>query len=143
MTYFVRADNGNCFSRDSVSIKSENIDISLDGDNSICFGDSSLIIVNNLVPGNPIQSYNWNESISSFEADSSQVYVIPEFSKYYEVEVINNLGCKINDSIYVEVIQRPTIDSLWVSDSIIFYGQEVTLSPVSYTHLTLPTKRIV
>ena len=128
MTYFVRADNGNCFSRDSVSIKSENIDISLDGDNSICFGDSSLIIVNNLVPGNPIQSYNWNESISSFGADSSQVYVIPEFSKYYEVEVINNLGCKINDSIYVEVIQRPTIDSLWVSDSLIFYGQEITLS---------------
>ena len=58
MTYFVRADNGNCFSSDSVSIKSENIDISLDGDNSICFGDRSLIIVNNLVPANPIQSYN-------------------------------------------------------------------------------------
>ena len=36
MTYFVRADNGNCFSIDSVLIKSENIDISLDGDNSIC-----------------------------------------------------------------------------------------------------------
>ena len=28
----------------------------------------------------------------------------------------------------MQVIQRPTIDSLWASDSIIFYGQEITLS---------------
>ena len=67
---------------------------------------------------------------------------------WYEYELDNyknELKIKVNGfDIYGKMINITIEDSFETAEKIIdFFGKEPTIVPVSYTHLTLPTKRIV
>ncbi len=125
--YYVKAAKNNCIDIDSVSIIADEIDIALGGISKICKGDSVILIVNNLTPQNPITTYNWTPLQLLYASDSSYVWDFPDSSKTYTVEVENSKGCYIKDSVNVEVFNKPIIDSLWVSDSVVFKGESTDI----------------
>ena len=51
---------------------------------------------------------------------------------------------KDTDSLYIDLSSRPSTDSREISEGIVLdYDANGHVTAVSYTHLTLPTKRIV
>ena len=118
--YYVSAINGVCFAMDSVEVKSQSLNILLFA-NDTCEGGSVFVGISNLNPIVPITSYDWGEFISNF----SSIIDTPNTSRWYSVEVVNSEGCILKDSIFVHVFPYPSIDSLWISDSIIFQGEQV------------------
>ena len=124
--FYIKVSNGICTQIDSVEVLPERINIDLFADN-ICFGDSVVIEVINLTPDFPIMFYNWNVN----NLDTSIFVDFPASQTLYSVEVVNSEGCVISDSILVEVYEYPTIDTSWVSDSVIFKGQEVELNIIT------------
>jgi len=127
--YFVKATDGNCEVIDSVELKTQNIDISLSGDFSICSGDSTVIKINNLLPNIPLIKYDWNSIINfNYSADSSSVWFFPDSSVWIFVEAQNQDGCKLKDSIFINVNTYPIIDSIWASKNPIYKGESTTLN---------------
>ena len=93
--------------------------------------DSVLVGVTNLNLSVPIISYNWN--VNDF--DTAAFIDIPTFEKWYAVEVINSEGCIIKDSVFINVYEYPVVDSIWATDTIIFNGEEITLSVITSDNL--------
>ena len=120
--YYVKTISGICSASDSISVVSENIKISLFG-NDICYGDSVFIAVSNLNPSSPIISYNWNIT----DLNTETIIDTPRISKWYVVEVLNIDQCILKDSIYINVYDNPKIDSVLTVPESIFLGQQVTL----------------
>ena len=120
--YYVKTISGICIASDSISVVSENIKISMFG-NDICYGDSVFIVVSNLNPSSPIISYNWNIT----DLNTETIIDTPRISKWYVVEVLNIDQCILKDSIYINVYDTPKIDSVLSVPESIFLGQQVTL----------------
>jgi gliding motility-associated-like protein len=123
--FYVKVINGVCEQIDSIEVLSESINIDVVS-NDICLGDSVLIEVQNLHPSIPITVYNW----SGFAQTSSSIFVTPDSSRWYSVEVENANGCISSDSTFVNVFYYPIVDSLWFSDSIVYEGATVELNVV-------------
>ena len=121
-TYYVSAKQGICIKEDSVQVVSENINIDLFS-NDVCFGDVLYIGVNNLNPEVPIVSYEW----SDFLINNSSIIDTARTSKWFVVSVVNTEGCKITDSIFVSVADYPVINDLYINDTIVFLGEEITI----------------
>lgn len=120
--FYIQVSDGNCIQIDSLEVFSNNtIDVSA---NNICFGDSTLIELENLTPINPIISYSWNTT----NLDTFAFFDFPEYNTWYVVEAVNSEGCIIKDSVFVEVYEYPVVDSAWASDYSVFVGQEVVLN---------------
>lgn len=127
--YYVYVNNENCFDMDSVNIINENISIEISGISEICVGDSIFIKVDDLNSLEPIASYEWNSNFPMiFSSDSSSFVSYPTYTSYYSVKSTNILGCYVLDSVLVYVNQYPTIDSIWVTDSVIYEGESVLIN---------------
>ena len=118
--------NGVCEQVDSIEVLSESINIAIIS-NDICIGDSVLIEVQNVNSSIPITVYNW----SGFTQNSSSIFVSPDSSRWYSVEVENTNGCIASDSTFINVFHYPIIDSLWLSDSIVYEGETVEINVVT------------
>lgn len=103
-TYYVTATNGwpDCDLTDSVVVQFVDGAMELQGDQTMCFGDTLTLIAENLLPGITI-TYEWtpaNEIIVDFD---SIVGVSPTTSQYFYVTGTTSLGCTITDSVWVNV----------------------------------------
>ena len=111
------------------SLKTQNIDIVLSGDFSICIGDSAFVKVNNLLALVPLIKYDWNPNFDfNFSPDSSAIWFFPDSTLWLFVEVQNQDGCKLQDSVSIAVNTYPTIDSIWASKNPIYKGERTTLN---------------
>jgi gliding motility-associated-like protein len=119
--FYVKISDGMCEQIDSVEVQAESLNISLFA-NDTCIGGSVFVGVTNQNPIIPIISYDWGEE---FTSNSSSIIDFPDSSRWYSVEVENIEGCILNDSIFVNVYENPTIDSLWLNKDIIFQGEQV------------------
>lgn len=127
--YFVKVTDGTCEAMDSVQLKTQNIDIVLSGDFSICIGDSAFVKVNNLLALVPLIKYDWNPNFDfNFSPDSSAVWFFPDSTLWLFVEVQNQDGCKLQDSVSIAVNTYPIIDSIWASKNPIYKGETTTLN---------------
>ena len=121
--------DGNCLAIDSIEVKTQNIDIVLTGNFSICDGDSAFVKVNNLLTTVPLIDYDWTSNCNlNFSSDSSFVWAFPDSSILLFVEVQNQDGCKLKDSIFIVVESYPIIDSLWASKNPIYKGESTILN---------------
>ena len=76
-----------------------------------------------------IIEYNWISSASIiYTLDSSVVKIISNNPSWHYVEVLNNVGCVIKDSIFINVYSNPEIDSLWASNYNVPYGSSTELN---------------
>jgi len=123
--------DGNCVQTDSVEILAESINIDLFA-NDVCIGAPTLVGVTNLNPTIPITSYHW----SAHNLDTVAFIDFPDSHTWYTVEVINGDSCTIKDSVFVNVHEYPTIDSVWASEVVIFKGEEITLNIVTLDNIS-------
>jgi len=121
--FYVKVSDGNCVQVDSVQVLAESIDIDVFA-TDVCIGDSTLVGVTNLNPTVSIVSYNWNVN----NLDTAVFVHFPDSQTWYVVEIINSDDCRIKDSVFVNVYEYPIIDSIWLSDTVIFKGESVTIN---------------
>jgi gliding motility-associated-like protein len=126
--FYVKVADGNCEQIDSVAVKAESININLTGDLELCEGDSVFLILNNLNPTIPILSYYWFPSDVIYAADSASIKDFSDTSSWYSVEVINEDGCIIKDSVFVNIYEYPISDSLWLNEDTVFRGEKVIVT---------------
>ena len=107
-SYYIMGVKNNCVVIDSIVIKTKDIDINLVG-NSICHGDSVVISVD----GNMLQrlTYSWQNNLGN----TASITDFPDTSSWYVVRIENLQGCFLYDSIYINVYQKPNIDTLFVN----------------------------
>ena len=133
-TYYIKVSDSICFAVDSVDVLSDMIDIDLLSDTLICQGDTVKIEVINITSQNPIVNYIWTpQDVNFITPDSSVIQETPQSTLYYKVEVLNNVGCSISDSINIHVIPKPIIDSLWSENNIVISGNLIKLNIIT-TH---------
>ena len=129
LTYYVKISDSLCYAKDSVSVLSDLIDISLIADTISCLTDTITINAINNVPNNPIINYNWlSPNPILYTEDSSTINIITTSSNWHTVEVINDVGCFIKDSIYINTYPKPAIDSIWASNYSIPNGSNTELN---------------
>jgi len=129
MQYFVKVTDGICQAIDSVELKTQNIDITLSGQFEVCIGDSTFVQVNNLLPSVPLIKYLWSPNSNlNYSIDSSSVWFSPDSSILLFVQVQNQDGCEIKDSIFIAVNNYPISDSIWASKNPIYKGESTTLN---------------
>ena len=129
MQYFVKVTDGICQATDSVELKTQNIDISLSGKFEICNGDSAFVKANNLLPTVPLIAYNWTATtILNFSLDSSFVWFFPDSSIWLFLQVQNQDGCELKDSIFIVVNSFAISDSIWASRNPIYKGESTLLN---------------
>jgi len=120
--FYIQVSDSICSQIDSIEVLPDMINIDIIG-NDICEGDSTLIGVLNQNPTLPLISYNWNVN----NLNLSDFYDSPEISKWYVVEVVSVDGCILKDSVYINVNPYPIIDSISISDTIIFRGETIAI----------------
>ncbi|MGY8988664.1 MAG: DUF7948 domain-containing protein [Flavobacteriales bacterium] len=128
-TLYIKIENNHCTDTDSIEVYNDNINIEISGITEICKGDSVFIKVDDLTSLNPIVYYHWESNFElNFGTDSSNFISFPDSSSWYKVTATNSLGCYISDSIFVNIYEYPISDSVWVSNSSIFFGESTTLN---------------
>ena len=129
MQYFVKVTDGICQVTDSVELKTQNIDIALSGKFEVCNGDSAFVQANNLLPSVPLINYFWSPNSNlNYSIDSSSVWFFPNSSSWLYVQVQNQNGCELKDSIFIAVNNYPISDSIWASKNPIYIGESTTLN---------------
>lgn len=122
--YYVKALDGSCEILDSITVSPPNITIDL-VTHDICLGDSVFV---NLItfPSEEYLTFEWsnNNTTSNFTD-------YPTSSLWYKVKAVDSLGCFVLDSSYVNVFDVPNLDSVFVSDSTVFQGQELAIEVFS------------
>ena len=121
-SYYIKVYNEYCIATDSINVLSEDIDIDFLV-NDVCLGDLNVIEIINLNTESPIISYNWSLN----NLDTNIITDTPETSLWYTVEVISLDSCKIKDSVFVNVFPNSVINTVWVSDTIVFRGEQITI----------------
>ena len=121
-SYYIKVYNEYCIATDSINVLSEDIDIEFLV-NDVCLGDLNVIEIINLNTESPIISYNWFLN----NLDTNIITDTPETSLWYTVEVISLDSCKIKDSVFVNVFPNSVINTVWVSDTIVFRGEQITI----------------
>ena len=120
-SYYVMGIKNNCVVIDSIVIKTKDIDINLVG-NSICQGDSVVISVDNNMPQR--LTYFWQNNLGN----TASITDFPDTSSWYVVRIENLQGCYLYDSIYINVYQKPNIDTLFVNKNKIYSGERLLLT---------------
>ena len=121
-TFYVYVSDGKCYQLDSVKVLSRGNDIDVFS-NDICIGDSLEISIINLDENLPIVNYICND----INYETPVITVAPNTSTNYIIHVVNNNGCVSKDSTQVQVFDYPSIDTILLSDSVVFRGEEVSL----------------
>ena len=122
--YYVKVSDGICEILDSITVSPPNKTTDL-VTHDICLGDSVFI---NLItfPSEEHLTFEWssNNTTSNFTDH-------PTSSLWYKVKAVDSLGCFVLDSSYVNVFDLPILDSVFVSDSTVFQGQELAIEVFS------------
>ena len=127
--HFIKVNDSLCHAIDSIDIKAQNIDIHISGHFEICKGDSAFIKVNNLLPNVPLISHDWTTIYNiSYSQDSTSIWIFPDTSVWVYIEVQNFNGCRLQDSIYINVSSFPIYDSIWASKNPIYKDQNTLLN---------------
>lgn len=142
-TYYVTASNGwpLCDLKDSVVVTFVAGAIETMPDTLVCLGDTVNLYATNLLPEVTID-WDWspNEHII-FEA-GSLAKALPPTSMYFYLTAVTDLGCTINESVYVSVtsIDSSTIYATAVPDLVPEGGTSVlTAYPATgYTYVWFP-----
>ena len=119
---------------------------------TILQGDNTEIAVAITSRGAGLQyTYTWSPAQGLSCSDCQNATAAPTSTTQYDIEVVSDSGCVVNTQILVTVIPQhqlylpnaftPNADG--VNDTWEVFGYKKAWIPVSYTHLTLPTKRIV
>jgi gliding motility-associated-like protein len=103
LNYTLTANLEGCIDLDSVSVTVNPIpqEYGIDGVNEICEGDSTIIEAYGGI------DYSWSEEASLSSPLTASTAVTPIESISYVVEIFNEYGCSIFDSILVEVNENP------------------------------------
>lgn len=127
--FYIKVSNGYCNIFDSVYVNKRNVNAYLSSDN-ICKGDSTIISVLNSNPNDTL-IYNWTFDSSILSSlNKSQITVNPDTSTTYYVQITNQFGCTLNDSIKVIVYNSPFNnynDFVFSDNDTIFLGQSTIL----------------
>lgn len=124
--FYVQVTDGKCYELDSINVFSRGNDINIFS-NDICIGDTLDLEIVNLDENLPITKYICNNILY----DTSIIQFAPDTSTNYIVQVVNIDGCVTKDSTQVLVIDYPSIDTVLLSDSIIFKGEEVVIEIIT------------
>lgn len=139
--YYVQVSNAGCSLVDSVYVDFIGASITLSGNDSICKGETTLIIATNSNPS-LIFSYVWSpDSIVVTPSSSNVVEVNPNISQYLYVTATSNNGCVVTDSIRISVDDISTgVISATASEYLVASGAVVTLTanPGGYEYLWFP-----
>ena len=131
-TVYIKANDSLCLVIDSVSVLADLIDVKIDSDSLVCFGDTAILSVINNTPINPIVSYNWAPSdFDVYNLDSSIVQKKLLSSTWYSLEVVNSVGCIIKDSVFITSFPLPVLDSLWANENNLIVGSTAIINAVS------------
>ena len=128
--YIAVVNDGLCIQKDTVSINYNNIDVDILGDTGVCIGDS-VFLKAQVSSANPIISYYWTPQEGFYNQDSSTVANLLQNSTHYFLEVTDVDGCVARDSIDINVLEYPKIDSLWSNKDTIYKGQDIQLNIIT------------
>ncbi len=104
-------NKGNCSSKDTVVISLyPGMKINMADTAKVCKYDKALI--GEVVQGGTgrVKQYQWSPTDSLSNATAVRTYANPLQSTKYRIEVTDNVGCLLLDSIYVDVLDKPTAD---------------------------------
>ncbi len=105
ISYYLKVINSECEKKDSIHITASQVNIQAGNDKILCFGDSTLLSVSNLIPGSTL-SYQWSPSNSILSGiNSANPLVSPTITTTYYVTAQNTLGCIKTDSLKVTLIK--------------------------------------
>jgi len=130
--FYVKVTDGICEQVDSVRVIAESINFNLTGESDLCYGDSVFLLVENLIPSVEITSYLWDPLAITYNTDSSNISNYTDTSMWYSVKAMNSDGCVLQDSIFIQILEYPIIDSLWLDKDTIFRGQSTYLNIRTY-----------
>ena len=85
------------------------------------------------------------------DIDSEDIFILFSFARYYKIDMLLvNMArehkariCVVTDSLMAPMVQYADIALLVETSHMSFFNSAIGVDTVSYTHLTLPTKRIV
>lgn len=118
-TYIVRIEDvKGCFTYDTTLVKATAYPIfTAPKDTFICKGDSIILNVTNINAAQPYK-FKWNTVI----ADSVFVHSALQPARYF-IELVDANNCKTNDSVFVNVFNKPTVSVS--TDKTVCKGTEV------------------
>ncbi|MBT8327978.1 MAG: hypothetical protein KJP21_09670, partial [Bacteroidia bacterium] len=110
----------NCSSSDTMLVNLyPAMDMNMADSVAICVGDQIVIGENVLGGTGRIKTYSWYPSDSLDRTNKSKTFAYPITSTTYFVDVSDDEGCSITDSIHIKVIETP-IAAIEVRDTCIF-----------------------
>ena len=145
-TLFVQINNNGCYLYDSINIFIANAGTSISSDSIICFYDSALLIISNLIPGDSL-SHDWYpDNIILNDDTNDSIWVNPTQNSYIYVTSLSNIsGCLMLDSAFVIVDSLPIIGvSTSATYDTIIKGASTTLSasPNGYDYSWQPSSSL-
>ncbi|MFH2143725.1 MAG: PKD domain-containing protein, partial [Bacteroidota bacterium] len=104
-TIYIHVNGQYCDAMDSINIQVVPVGIDAVPDTIICFNDTTVINITNLIPGD-ILSYNWASSSSIISGlGTGTILVNPTSSTTYTVTATNQFGCEDIESVTISVDQ--------------------------------------
>ena len=103
VTYYVRVtDDFGCVKEETLTVDSNPVLVDLQGDATVCLGDTAEIIVVNQVGGELEYSWSPEENIISGQG-TSNIIVNPNINTEYAVNINNAFGCSLDTSIQIAI----------------------------------------
>ncbi|MDG1147002.1 MAG: gliding motility-associated C-terminal domain-containing protein [Crocinitomicaceae bacterium] len=127
-TYYVQVSNAACSMIDSVAVEFIGSNLFLDGNTSVCLGDTVTITATNSNP-DLMFTYSWSsDSILITPSTVNTIDAVPSVSQYLYVSALSSTGCLVEDSIFVNVgYLSDTSVVASASSYTVPEGEEVTL----------------
>jgi len=115
---------------DSVNIKLGSASVQVSPDTSICAGGSAKITAN--LP--PNSTYSWSPSTGLSSTSSASPVASPGSTTTYLINVLSSSGCKLKDSVTVNVLPQPSVTT--IADTAICSGSPLQLSATAVNGAT-------
>lgn len=117
--YYLRlTDEQGCEVEDVLTLDGQAIEIEVQGDETICVGDTAEVWVNVLGQNNLV--FNWSPSEEIIgSVNSSRILVSPPADSNYELEVFNMAGCRLDTVVQVQLFNFvPPLDIIADPDTV-------------------------
>ena len=122
--------NFGCEAQGSVSITFSNLSMQMPEILKTCLGNGIAIGTGTeVIGGQEPYLFIWTDKESNVISDSQNPFITPTESAYYYLNIIDEAGCVIQDSVYIQTVELPVIDL--TSDregNAIFIGQYITFT---------------
>ncbi len=144
-TYYLQGSNAGCSKIDSVQVHFISSSILIQGDSTLCLGDSTLLNAVNTSGLNFVYDWQPNTYING-DATLSSIYFTPPTSQYVYLTASNAAtGCVVQDSMWVTVSNLSSINVIaTASEYAVAQGTVVTLfgEPTGYSYQWTPTQGV-